>query len=154
MNAMTASSVYKTIELESGVVGADSHKLIAMLYQGALIAIANAKSAIERKDLVAKGQAISKAIMIIEDGLRASLDKNVGGQLALNLDALYAYMGTRLLAANLNNDVEPLDEVTRLLGELKGAWDSIRQTVMNSSATANTPPPAQNKQQSMVYGRG
>lgn len=151
MNATTATKAYAKIGIESGVLAADPHKLIAMLYQGALLAIANARNGILRKDIPAKGAAISKAIMIIGEGLQASLDKNVGGELAQNLDALYSYMCTRLLIANVNDDIAALDEVTHLLGELKGAWDGIRQKV-----TAPTPavqPVMTGKQPALVYGR-
>lgn len=149
MNANTATKAYAKIEVESGVHAADPHKLIAMLYQGALLAIANAKNAILRKDIPAKGAAISKAMLIINEGLKACLDKNAGGELAHNLDSLYDYMCSRLVAANINNDTDALDEVTRLLNELKGAWDSIRQI-----AVAPAPQPtAPSKQPALVYGR-
>lgn len=152
MNATTATKAYAAVEIESGVHAADPHKLIAMLYQGALLSIANAKNAMLRKDIAAKGAAISKAILIIGEGLQASLDKNVGGELAQNLDALYGYMCTRLLQANANNDMAALDEVSRLLGDLKGAWDSIRQTVMAAEQRPAAQPPS-NKQSALVYGR-
>src|ERR1035437_2643806 len=125
MLATTATAKYATVAMESSVQGADPHKLIAMLYQGALLAIANAKNGILRRDIPAKGKAISHAILIIGDGLNASLNKEVGGDLALNLSALYDYMVKRLLFANLNNDIEALDEVAELLGGLKEAWESI-----------------------------
>lgn len=155
MNANTATKAYASVEIESGVHAADPHKLISMLFQGALLAIANARNGILRKDIPAKGASISKAIMIIGEGLQASLDKNVGGELAQNLDALYSYMCTRLLIANVNNDVAALDEVAHLLGELKGAWDDIRQTV---TAPAQAPaaaaqPAMPKKQPALVYGR-
>lgn len=155
MNAKTATKAYASVEIESGVHAADPHKLISMLFQGALLAIANARNGIQRKDIAAKGTAISKAIMIIGEGLQASLDKNVGGELAMNLDALYSYMCNRLLYANINDDIAALDEVARLLGELKGAWDGIRQTVLaQAKAPATQPQPAmQNKQPALVYGR-
>jgi flagellar secretion chaperone FliS len=153
MNATTATKAYAAVEIESGVHAADPHKLIAMLYQGALLAIANARNAMLRKDTPAKGAAISKAILIIGDGLQASLDKNVGGELAQNLDALYSYMCNRLLAANASNDVAALDEVARLLGELKGAWDSIRQTVTAATAAPAPQTAVPNKQSALVYGR-
>lgn len=126
MNATAASKAYAKVGVESGVVAADPHRLVSMLYQGALLAIANAKNGILRKDIPAKGAAISKAIAIIGEGLDASLDKKVGGELAQNLSSLYDYMCNRLLSANLNNDMAALDEVARLLNDLKGAWESIR----------------------------
>jgi len=149
MNNNVATKAYAKIEVESGVHAADPHKLIAMLYQGALLAIANAKNGILRKDIPAKGAAISKAILIINEGLKACLDKNAGGELAQNLDGLYDYMSSRLLTANMSNDTDALDEVARLLNELKGAWDSIRPV-----ATQPAPPtPAPSKQAALVYGR-
>lgn len=152
MNAKTASKAYASVAIESGVLAADPHKLIAMLYQGALLAIANAKNGMLRKDIPAKGAAISQAIQIIGEGLQASLNKNVGGELAQNLDALYGYMCTRLLSANLENNIEALDEVARLLNELKGAWDGIRQSV-TAAAPAAHQPVVPNKQAALVYGR-
>ncbi len=153
MNAAVGIKAYSNVGLESGLSAADPHKLIAMLFQGALLAIANARNNMLRKDIPAKGKAISHAIRIIEEGLKASLDKNVGGDLAQDLDALYGYMCVRLVHANLHNDPEALDEVSRLLGEIKGAWDSI-----NPASTQTMPvtqqPPAKNTQAALVYGRG
>jgi flagellar protein FliS len=83
-----------------------------------------------------KGMAISKAIMIVESGLRASLDKEAGGQIAHSLDALYDYIGRRLLTANLTNQPEILEEVHALLADLKGAWDAIGQSVAPVAAPA------------------
>lgn len=149
MNAMTAIRAYNKVGVESGVIAADPHQLISMLYQGALQAIANAKNGILRKDIAAKGRAISHAISIINEGLNASLDKKVGGELAHNLASLYVYMSNRLLAANMNNDVAALDEVAHLLADLKGAWESIRP---NTVQPATPPRPAANAQ--LVYARG
>lgn len=150
MNTTAAIKAYNKVGVESGVTAADPHKLIAMLYQGALLAIANAKNGILRNDIPAKGKAISHAILIIDNGLNASLDKEVGGALALNLSALYDYMSKRLLVANMNNDMTALDEVARLLTDLKGSWEEIRQPA--------TPPalPARRTAQAvqLVYARG
>lgn len=148
MSTSAAISAYNKVGVESGVTSADPHKLISMLYQGALLAIANARNGILRKDIPAKGQAISHAILIIDTGLNASLNKEVGGELALNLSALYDYMSQRLLFANINNDMAALEEVSRLLGELKEAWESIR-----SQATAPAPVP-ESQSERRLYARG
>ncbi|MDP1594618.1 MAG: flagellar export chaperone FliS [Gallionella sp.] len=150
MYAKAAISAYNKVGVESGVTAADPHKLISMLYQGAMLAIANAKNGILRKDIAAKGKAISHAILIIDSGLNASLNKEVGGPLALNLSALYDYMSTRLLLANMNNDMEALDEVSRLLTDLKEAWESIRQPATLPAVPSAKP--AQPEQ--LVYARG
>lgn len=156
MNATAAIKAYNKVGVESGVTSADPVKLISMLYQGALLAIANAKNGILRKDIPAKGAAISKAIAIIGEGLNASLDKKIGGVLAQNLSSLYDYMVTRLVEANLKNDTAALDEVARLLNDLKGAWDSIRQSAIASTAAqpaVSIQPKAMNKVQ-QAYARG
>lgn len=150
MNATTAIRNYAKIGLESSATSADPHKLISMLYQGALLAIASAKNGIMREDIPAKGAAISKAIAIIGEGLNASLDKSIGGVLAQNLSSLYDYMVVRLVAANLHNDMATLDEVARLLADLKDAWDSIRP---NAAVAAQPAPQAKPAANALVYGR-
>ena len=156
MNSAVGIKAYAKTDIESGVLAADPHKLIALLYQGALQAIANAKNAMLRKDIPAKCKAISHAMLIIDEGLKASLDKNVGGDLVHNLEALYDYMCSRLLAANINNDIEALDEVARLLGDIKGAWDSIREIALRQRAPVAPQQAASvpmSKQPALVYGR-
>lgn len=138
MNTSAAIKAYNKVGVESGVIAADPHKLISMLFQGALLAIANAKNGIMRKDIPAKGEAIFKASTIISEGLRASLDMKAGGELAQNLVSLYDYMITRLVAANMNNDVAMLDEVSNLLAGLKDAWDSIRPIVTQAAQKSTT----------------
>lgn len=153
MNTTAAIKAYNKVGIESSVTAADPVKLISMLYQGALLAIANAKNGIMRKDIPAKGAAISKAIAIIGEGLNASLDKKVGGELAQNLSSLYDYMVMRLVAANLNNDMDALDEVARLLNDLKGAWDSIRQSAAAAPQHLDIQPKIANRAQ-LAYARG
>ncbi|HWT71658.1 MAG TPA: flagellar export chaperone FliS [Oxalicibacterium sp.] len=121
----SGAQAYAKVGMETGVVAATPHKLIVMLFEGAQIALVGALQHMERGEIAEKGKAISKAIMIIENGLRASLDKSVGGDIALNLDALYGYMSNRLLLANLNNQAELIQEVQVLLADIKDAWDNI-----------------------------
>lgn len=163
MNINRAINAYNKVGLESGVVSADPHKLILMLYQGALLAIASAKNQMQNKEIVAKGESINKAMAIIDEGLKGSLDLNVGGELAQNLAALYDYMCQRLLVATLKNDPEILDEVSRLLTDIKSAWEAIRPEVL--AATTNSPQPSAvgssgsptasttGKQAALAYGR-
>ena len=156
MTVKHALKAYTHVGIETGVDTADSHKLISMLYQGALLAIANAKNAMLRNDIPAKGKATSHAIRIINEGLKASLDKKVGGKLAQDLDALYDYMCLRLAEANLKNDVGMLDEVTGLISEIKSAWDSIQPSKASPlPVTPQQPTNAKmNRQPALVYGRG
>lgn len=154
MNAMSrnALNAYSQVGVETGVAAASPHKLIAMLYEGALLSIASAKVYMQRKEVARKGEAISKAIAIIDEGLKSSLDEKVGGDLAQNLKALYSYMCQRLLVANLKNEIEPLDEVARLLAELKGAWDTIGRQQETAVVAAQQPEQAPNRA-SLSYGK-
>jgi flagellar protein FliS len=119
------ASAYTKIGVETGVIAASPHKLIVMLFDGAITAIGNAVQQMQKGEIAAKGKSISHAISIIDNGLRASLDKRVGGEIALNLDALYEYMSRQLLLGNLNKDEEKLLEVQTLLRDLKQTWEAI-----------------------------
>jgi flagellar protein FliS len=121
----SGASAYGTVGLETGVGAASPHKLIVMLFDGAMAALIKANHNMNAGNIALKGSAISHAISIIDNGLRASLDKDSGGEIAQSLDALYQYMSERLLIANLKNRPEILQEVHGLLKELKGAWVSI-----------------------------
>lgn len=124
-SSRTGVNAYAKVGVETGVAAASPHQLIVMLFDGAVVAIRSASIHMKNGDVAAKGVAISKAISIIENGLRASLDKKAGGGIALNLDSLYEYMGSRLLEANLKNDSGLLEEVQNLLSELRAAWNTI-----------------------------
>ena len=123
-NFNNAVKQYSQVGVTSGVEQASPHRLIQMLMGGAIDRIAIAKGAMERKDTANKGANISWAISII-DGLRASLDKNAGGEIAQNLDDLYDYMIRRLMRANMEDNPDLLDEVLSLLRSIKSAWDSL-----------------------------
>lgn len=127
---------YNKINITSSVEAANPHRLIQMLMQGALEKIAIAKGYLERGDVADKGLHISWAISIIE-GLRSSLNLEAGGEIAQNLEDMYEYMIRRLLRANLENDINLLDEVSSLLQTVKSAWDGL-PGIMQQSAAADT----------------
>ena len=129
-----AISAYQRVGVETGVESADPHKLILMLFEGAQEALAKARIHIQNNEIAEKGQMISKAIMIIDHGLKASLDMNAGGDLAIKLQALYDYMTHRLLVANIQNNLEIVNEVNKLLSELYGAWKKIGEFTETESA--------------------
>lgn len=124
-SARKAVDTYAEVGVETGVASADPHRLILMLFDGALAAIAAARLAMSRSEVAAKAAAVTKAIAIVDGGLKASLDVAAGGELAQRLSELYDYMLRQLLVANLRNEVTTLDEVSRLLNELRGAWAQI-----------------------------
>jgi flagellar protein FliS len=119
------AAAYARIGIETGVTSASPHKLILMLFDGAIVAIGAASRHMQAKEIAEKGQSISKAIDIITNGLEASLDMQVEGELAGRLSALYEYMCARLLHAGIKNDSAALDEVVGLLSEIRSAWEEI-----------------------------
>ena len=121
-NPRTAMNAYRGVGVESIVDSASPHRLVLMLFDGASAAVASAIANLRNGNVPAKCQAISKAMAIIDGALNASLDLNVGGELAKGLSDLYDYMTRRLLQANLANDLAALEEVSRLLEELGSAW--------------------------------
>jgi len=122
---------YRQVGTQSGVASASPHRLIQMLMEGALEKINLAKGYMQRGDIALKGSHISWAISII-DGLRMSLDKESGGEVAQNLDDLYDYMGRRLAEANLDNNEAMLNEVAGLLVEIKSAWDTVPELLQKT----------------------
>jgi flagellar protein FliS len=118
-------AAYAQVSLESDIRSADPHRLIVLLFEGAESGIAVAKRAIENHDIPAKHKAITQVTDIIMHGLLGSLDLEKGGDLAEKLEALYQYMCSRLLYANLKNSIPALDEVNGLLKEIHSAWTEI-----------------------------
>lgn len=131
-----AVNAYSRIGVETGVIAANPHQLVLMLFEGARLAVAEAKLHMQREEIPEKGEAISKAIMIIDQGLKASLDVKAGGEMAEKLHALYEYMSNRLLIANLRNEPKALEEVGRLLAELHGAWEAIGAAKVSEAGRA------------------
>ena len=121
-NRPRGANAYSQVSLETAVQSADPHQLILMLYDGALMALAQAVVAMEQKDIPKRAQSISRAIAIIHDGLHASLDVEAGGELAQRLAALYDYMVERLTQANATNNAAAVQEVSGLLRTLREAW--------------------------------
>jgi flagellar protein FliS len=125
---------YGKVAAESEVAYASPHRLVQMLMEGALEKVATAKGCIERNDLAGKSQQITWAMSII-NGLRASLDMESGGAIAVNLDDLYNYMTRRLIDASVQNDAAALAEVIDLMLEIKGAWDVMPEEVRNAGGS-------------------
>ncbi len=125
-----AVRAYAAIDLETKVMGASPERLITLLFDGALAAIAQAKLHLQQGDVAARGAAISKAIDIVDSGLKASVDREAGGEVATHLVAAYELISYYLLQANMNADSTKLDMAAQVLGTLGEAW-----------RTANDPQP-------------
>lgn len=120
-----AGALYRRIGVETGLADANAHRMVAMLFDGLLEALSQARGAMAQGDLAAKGQAIVRAVRIVDEGLKAGLDLTGGGSLAADLRDLYAYIELRLTQANLRNDDAALQECRRLVQPLAEAWAAI-----------------------------
>ena len=149
----SGTNVYSQMSVETGVLAASPNKLTIMLYEGAITACRSAIEHMKNKDIQHKGEMLSKAILIIESGLRLSLDKKAGGEIAESLDSLYAYMSHRLTVANIRNQPEMVNEVIKLLAELKSAWEAIDEEPIKPAALSQVMPPALSNKNQLVLNK-
>ncbi|EPA7364267.1 flagellar export chaperone FliS [Escherichia coli O8:H9] len=122
MYAAKGTQAYAQIGVESAVMSASQKQLVTMLFDGVLSALVRARLFMQDNNQQGKGVSLSKAINIIENGLRVSLDEESKDELTQNLIALYSYMVRRLLQANLRNDVSAVEEVETLMRNIADAW--------------------------------
>ena len=127
------ADAYQQTGTYSGAMFAGPHALITQMFDGVLTRIAQARGAIERDDVATKAETLSKAVLIV-GALEGCLNHSEGGELAANLSRLYEYMSIRLAEANVGDDVERLDEVARLLGQIRDAWVQIPTLTGEQSA--------------------
>ena len=123
------SDLYQQVGVESRLAGASPHQLVAMLFDGFVESLSQARGAIRASRADIKGAAIGRAVRIIDEGLRAGLDLRAGGSLARDLHDLYGYLTLRLTMANLHSDESALEECLRLIAPLRDAWASIADPV-------------------------
>jgi flagellar protein FliS len=119
------AGAYHQVGVQTMVASASPHGLVALLFDGFIAAVHRAKGALQQQDIAGKGQAITHAVRIVDEGLKSALDLKAGGKLAADLSDLYAYVCLRLTQANLNNDEAALDECLRLVTPLRDAWTAI-----------------------------
>ena len=120
---------YRTITTQTASQG----QLLLQLYQGAMKQIGQARVAIESNDPAAAHHHIMRAQDIVQE-LHHTLDHKQSPELAGRLAALYSYFRQRLIAANIQKDVQPLDEILGMLRQLHGAWQTaVRQTTRQAS---------------------
>ncbi len=139
MMANPGAAEYQNLDIRSRIEAASPHRLIQLMMERVLAKVGVAKSHLESRNIVEKGNSIGDAIQII-NGLQVSLNHKADSSLAGNFDALYDYMQRRLLEANLHNDAGALDEVAGLMRELKEAWDAIADQVEATEANGAEAP--------------
>ena len=134
-----AAAAYKRVAADTGVQGADPHQLVSLLFDALLQSLQRARGALETGDLAAKGMAIGKAVRLLEEGLKAGLNMEQGGELAQNLRGMYDYSILRLTHANLRNDAAALAEVSSLIEPVADSWQRIKGVTPNNANTAAQP---------------
>ena len=128
------ASLYQTVKVDTGVSSASPHRLVEMLFEEFLASCARARGAMQKREVAVKGQAIGRAARIIEEGLRAGLNMEAGGQLAQDLNELYRYVTLRLTHANLQSDDAAVAECIALIQPLHDAWRAIVPQVAQGDA--------------------
>lgn len=125
---LRAASAYRSIGIETRAHKHDQHELANLMFEAVLESLAAAQGAIADHDVNAKVKHLHKAVKVLQDGLRTSLDLENGGELAANLDALYDYAVLQITTANLHNDSAKLAAVSDLIRPIADAWRQIRPT--------------------------
>ncbi|EMC1014136.1 flagellar export chaperone FliS [Enterobacter mori] len=125
MYTKTGNSAYTAVSLDSQIAGATPHQLIVLLYDGAINAMKRAEIYFQSGNIARRGEMISRAINIIDNGLRAGLDHEKGGKIAEELESLYEYISRTLLEANLNKSGEKLPHLIALMTGMQETWQAI-----------------------------
>jgi flagellar protein FliS len=112
---------YANHYLNNQIATASKEQILLMLYDGAIRFSKMAKQAIEDGDMAAKGKYIGKTVAIIAE-FASSLNHEIGGDIAANLDALYNFMIRELSTANVKNETGKIDTVCTMLCELRATW--------------------------------
>ena len=118
---------YKSVNIASNLATADPHQIISLMYNGLLESLAQAKGAIERKDLSSKSILLTKAVNILQ-ALQNSLDNESQQEISKTFYTLYSYCISRINDVSLTLDVSGLDEVSSLLSPLRDAWIQIPES--------------------------
>ncbi len=132
-NTHAALRQYQQVKVESEIDGASSHRLVTLLLDGAIARLSKAENALAAGEISARGEAVSETLSII-DNLRASLDMEAGGDIALNLRSLYDYMEGTLVQANMHESADGFREVRELLKEIATAWNQIASQASSAKA--------------------
>ena len=106
---------------QNQILSASPERLLLMLYDGAIRFTCQAIHGLEEENLALTHHGINKALAIISE-FAETLDHEIGGEIAENLDALYAFMIRELTLANRHRDVDKLRTVEGLLRGLRDTW--------------------------------
>jgi len=116
-NLASTRSAYQ----RSAVLTASREQLVVMLYDGAHRFLAQASIAMRERDVDTSHRKLRRAEAIINH-LRATLNKEEGGEIAQRLERIYLFCTRHLNEARVKRDPERIEEVDSLLLELREAW--------------------------------
>ena len=122
--ALTASQQYAREYMRTQTETSSPTKLVVMLYDGAVRFLSLAREKMASGDIEARHNYMVRAQRILAE-LLSALDFEKGGEVATNLQRIYTYMLQQLVEANLNDRTEPIDEVIRLLRDLREGWAEV-----------------------------
>lgn len=129
-----AASAYRQVGIQSSLNTASPHQLIKMLFDGLVQSLNEARGSLQRGDIPEKGRHLGKAVRILEEGLKGSLNAAQGGELAANLLRLYDYCVMQLTQANIHNDLARVEEVAQLIAPVAQGWSEIGDSTHAASA--------------------
>jgi flagellar protein FliS len=117
---------------QTSIQSASREKLLLMMYEGAIKFVKLAIAAIEQKKIADKGIYIGRAYDIVLE-LNNTLDHNVGGEIAKNLEQLYMFITDQLTAANIKNDIQHLKNALKILETLHDGWQKAVEQIKNKN---------------------
>jgi len=129
---------YGSVQVVTGLATADNIQLIQMLFDGLLESLATATGHIQNNSIEEKSKALARAGRIVV-GLQGALDFERGGELAQNLNELYAYMTRRLFHINAQNDLQALEEVKTLVVDISQAWQTLPGLLSDTNRRTHYP---------------
>ncbi|MBJ6724832.1 flagellar export chaperone FliS [Geomesophilobacter sediminis] len=125
---------------QTQITTASPEKLLLMLYDGAISNCRQAQDRLSRKDLAGKGVYIGKALAIVGE-LLSTLNHEVGGDIAVNLERLYMYVMDELTRANVEGRAKSLDDAMQVMSTLREAWTQAIEQQRNERCLASAPAP-------------
>ncbi|MDM4764504.1 flagellar export chaperone FliS [Pelomonas sp. SE-A7] len=132
---LRASHLYNKIGVETDVLNASPHRLVSLLFDGLFDAMNQALGAIQHGNVELKGRSLTRAVRILDEGLKAGLNLEAG-PLAADLRDLYVYTCARLTHANLHSDPRAVQECVQLLQPIREAWAGIAPRVDSATVRA------------------
>jgi flagellar protein FliS len=129
---------------EVAVKTANPLQLIVMLYDAAILSLRQAQKHIRNKDIEGRSQSLNRSISIISE-LQSCLNLKEGGDIASSLDRLYDYMKRRIFKANVDQSLQPVEEIEGLLENLRSAWKELVEKAPSAEETAADGKPSEPK---------